>query len=358
MRTNPDILKLSSLFARYLYQHRRLNLPGIGVFSIDPSVAIPDASDKNYSDFIQQIKYEQKPVVSADEDLINFIRTETGKIKPLAESDLDSFLSDGKILLNIGKPFHIEGIGSLMKTKSGAFEFTPGDLPAIKMEGFYHETTHDDGHKKRTSIKDEPSASTGSRKALITVAVIAGLILIVWGGYSLYHHNTPKTDAVTAQNDYIPVAPKDTQKANILLDSVKKIIDSSKAALTQHTATSNGNTANYKFVIEKTASKERALKRYQQLKDSRYRNKNANHRFHAVHLIFHDSGHARRYCTDQRLAENMVCQKTGICRARLAECYFQYLLHGFDIMQFYSFYKVRIDLFYIFFILPAKNDLL
>src|SRR4029453_9831517 len=108
-----DILKLSSLFAKYLYQYKTLRLPGIGIFTLDPAITIPDPTDKLFPDFLQNIQYTQQTVNAPDEDFINFIRTETGKIKPLAESDLDSFLSDGKILLNIGKPFLIEGIGFL-----------------------------------------------------------------------------------------------------------------------------------------------------------------------------------------------------------------------------------------------------
>ena len=83
------------------------------MFTIDPAIMVPDIADKDFPDFLQQIQYVQKPVSAPDEEFIDFIRRETGKIKPLAESDLDSFLSDGKILLNIDKPFHIEGIGSL-----------------------------------------------------------------------------------------------------------------------------------------------------------------------------------------------------------------------------------------------------
>ena len=255
-------MKLSALFARYLYQHKRLNLPGIGVFSIDPAIAIPEPTDKNQLEFLQQIKYEQKPVVSADEELINFIRTETGKIKPLAESDLESFLSDGKILLNIGKPFHFEGIGSLMKTKSGVFEFTPGEVALPRMEGFFHESVQNEGLRRKSAFTND-TQDGGNRKVLLVGSVVAGLILIIWGGYSLYNHNTGSKAAVVP--DISPIS-HDTAKANIMLDSVQNIIDSSKARLQQSAAAHPGT---YKFIIERTASKERALKRFQQLTDSR-----------------------------------------------------------------------------------------
>ena len=256
-------MKLSALFARYLYQHKRLNLPGIGVFSIDPAVAIPDTPDKNNLDFLQQIKYEQKPVVSADEELINFIRAETGKIKPLAESDLESFLSDGKILLNIGKPFQFEGIGSLMKTKAGDFEFTPGEAALPRMEGFFHESVQNEGSKRRSAFINDTQGG-GNRKLLLAAALMAGLILIIWGGYALYSYNTgSKAGAVS---EPVSMTQSDTSKANIILDSVQQIIDSTRAQLKN---TMTATPAVYKFIIERTASKERAMKRFQQLNDSR-----------------------------------------------------------------------------------------
>ncbi|MBC7849032.1 MAG: hypothetical protein H7Y31_04820, partial [Chitinophagaceae bacterium] len=119
-------MKISGLLAHFLYEHKLLNLPGIGQFVIDKAVAIPEPSDKNFADFLQQVKFNQKQVLRPDDELIDYIRLKTGKIKPLAESDLDSFVSEGKILLNIGKPMYIEGIGSLHKNKDGKFEFSHG----------------------------------------------------------------------------------------------------------------------------------------------------------------------------------------------------------------------------------------
>ncbi len=110
-------LKLSSVFAQYLYQHKKLNLPGIGSFDIDPSVSVPDVAEKSSADFGQYIHFTNKPVARPDEEFIDFIRVQTGKIRPLAESDLESYLSDGKLLLNIGKPFFIEGVGTLHKVR-------------------------------------------------------------------------------------------------------------------------------------------------------------------------------------------------------------------------------------------------
>ncbi len=129
-----NTLKLAILLAQYFYQHKQLNLPSIGSFSLDAAVTVPDQNDKNFREFLKYVQFKQQPIAKADETLIDFIRAHTGKIKPLAESDLESYLADGKLLLNIGKPFHIEGIGTLHKNKLGIYEFIAGEPSLERME--------------------------------------------------------------------------------------------------------------------------------------------------------------------------------------------------------------------------------
>lgn len=272
-RTNPSDLKLSALFARYLYQHRQLNLPGIGVFTLDPSITIPDSTDKQHSDFVQHIKFQQKPVANADEQFIDFIRTQTGKIRPLAESDLDSFLSDGKILLNIGKPFHLEGIGSLQKTRSGQYDFTPGEPVLGRLESYEQVEQREEQPGRRKVFTDERSPGSQPGKALVGLAMLLGLVLVIWLGYKLYNHNANGTDI--AASDTVQTAPADTPKANVILDSVQKIIN----------APTEGS---YKFVIEKTYSKPRALRRFAQIKDNLTNvkmNSNADSTFFTLYFV-------------------------------------------------------------------------
>ncbi len=232
-------------------------MPGIGTFSIDPTVTVPDISDKLFTEFLQQIKFEQKNILTADDDFIDFIRTETGKIRPLAESDLDSFLTDGKILLNIGKPFLIEGIGSLLKNREGAYVFTPGSiLPSTRLEIANPETITD--NKRKSVFTEDSYQPSGTRKLIIAGSVIIGIVLVIWLGYSLYNRSANNTVAV------IPIPQTaDTARANIILDSAQKLIDS---AIERTQIRPSGS---YKFIIEKTASKTRAFKRYNQLKDNR-----------------------------------------------------------------------------------------
>ncbi|MBC7826847.1 MAG: hypothetical protein H7122_03805 [Chitinophagaceae bacterium] len=257
-------MKLTLLFAKFLYQHKQLNLPGIGVFSIDPSVTIPEITDKNSHELVQQIRFTQKSIAKPDEEFIEFIRTQTGKIRPLAESDLESFLSDGKILLNIGKPFHLEGIGTLQKSRAGAYEFYPG-LPLLeKLENFLTEKeTKASASKKGYEQEYNSSAKSGNsgRAIWIVLAILVGLGAIIWGGYSLYNNNTDNEGSRAAgANPVQPVIPAPDTAQSIKPDSVITAPDS---AVPVNTALPAVKT--YKFIF-RLASRNYVMKRYNDLK--------------------------------------------------------------------------------------------
>jgi hypothetical protein len=254
-------LKLSALFAKYLYQHKQLNLPGFGVFTVDPSIPVPESTDRNFHEFAQHIQFTQKQVLRPDEEFIEFIRLHTGKIRPLAESDLESFLSDGKILMNIGKPFYFEGIGSIQKSRQGNYEFVPGEPMIDRLEVPNQERAFEpDQHRRPTTEEGYQESGTVLRKVLIALAVIIGLAAVIWGGYVMYNRNsstapTPGAASITTP-DTISLLNPDTN-ASALQDTS---IDPVGSTPSQPIAGS------YKFIIERTGSETRALRRYNQLK--------------------------------------------------------------------------------------------
>jgi hypothetical protein len=146
-------VRISNLLTEFLYQKKQLNIPGIGTFSIDPGITIPDPDDKTFDSFLLNIRFEQRSVLQPDEALVDFIRTKTGKIRPLALADLDSLLSDYRGLLNLGKPVHLEGIGNLNRLRSGKIEFTPG-APAAEQIDLYN----DDNKRPKVKEKKEKKA--------------------------------------------------------------------------------------------------------------------------------------------------------------------------------------------------------
>lgn len=249
-------MKLPVLFAKYLYQHKQLQLPGIGVFQLDPAVTIPDPADKNQGDIQHHIRYTQQPVLKPEEAFIEFIRAHTGKIRPLAESDLDSYLEDGRNMLNIGKPFHLEGIGSLHKIKGGVYEFKPGE-PLMERLETHEEKDNDHFRRNKTAYEERynpSSQNAGFRKMLIAAGVLIGIAAVVWGGYSLYNKNADDNNVIESES-------VGSQPPVINTDSLERVRQDSLNLVAQ--AADDGT---YRFVIETTESRARAMKRFNQLK--------------------------------------------------------------------------------------------
>jgi hypothetical protein len=238
-------LKLPLLLCQYLREQKTLSLPGIGIFNLTGPISSDDESSMLSS---SQVSFENKKVKEADDKLISFIKQETGKIKPLAIADLDSFISTGMEMLNMGKPFQLEGIGSIQKKRDGQLEFVAGE-PNIPR----HEGSHGD-HEKKVSVfedsKYEPK-SNPLQKILAVGLLLAGLVVVVLGGYYLYNKNNNVSDISDEESqNKAPLQQPAVDTSIVKVDSTLIV----KAPST------------YRFILETTNSKKRALKRYTQLK--------------------------------------------------------------------------------------------
>ena len=280
-------MKLPPLLSQFLYQTKKLDLPGIGSFSLDPSVVIPEAGDRHMQTPASGITFKNIKVTTPDDALILFIKEHTGKMKPLAAADLDFFLTTGKQLLNIGKPFYIDGIGTLIKNNEGKFDFTPGDYSTTRLEDLTEKKQPATQSFEEAPREYEPP-SNNMRQGVLLLGLVAGLILIGWGGYYLYKRNTfvePTAEtkpAITAPDS----TPKQTDTGKIQSQNPATQPTTAQPVATQQAATQPADTkpaatpaqqpaANivstspdaslYKFVILRTENKGHALRRYNQL---------------------------------------------------------------------------------------------
>ena len=179
--------------------------------------------------------------------MINFIKQETGKIKPLAIADLETYIASGMEMLNMGKPFYLEGIGSIQKKKDGEYEFLAGESITVK-----HEVSHSQQDKKVSVFEDskyEPK-SNPLQKVLALGLVLAGLAVVLLGGYYLYN----RSNNVSAHDE----EALNTAPVKALVDTV--------AATKVDTVVTVKQPDSYKYVVESRNSKSSALKRYKQLR--------------------------------------------------------------------------------------------
>jgi len=190
-----------------------MDLPGIGSFTLDAGAVIPQESDRMGQQPASGISFKNANIPTPDDALITYIKEHTGKMKSLAAADLDFYLTTGRQLLNIGKPFYIEGVGTLLKNKEGRLDFTPGEylIPRISEPAGGERTrnTYDE------PPREEPKANNvRQRQTLLLVLLIAGVVVVGWGGYYLYQRNNYSEQSSTENRATvvpdIPAKPADT----------------------------------------------------------------------------------------------------------------------------------------------------
>jgi hypothetical protein len=254
-------LRLAALLAQYLYQQKRLDLPGLGTFIMEQTMT-EEVETSRHGRTVQteQIRFEHDPSVKESPALITFISAQTGKIKALASADLDSHLEIIQQFLNIGKPFSFEGIGNLVKVRAGEYQFSPGPLiPELKKEAAPKETAipaeevPEDYNYKNIFYPKQVKA--GWKKPMAVFLLVAGLVLAIWGGYVVYKRTMAKKEKQEKNEPTAPVeiAARDTS-VTVQKDTLATPVNNS--------VTPAGN---YKFILENSTAP-RALTRYNKLR--------------------------------------------------------------------------------------------
>ena len=126
-------MKLSPLIGQYLQSNKSVNIAGFGKFFIDEFSPVSDENEQRSSKNASPIQYSYTPNIPTDPEFINYIIKETGKIRPLAIADLETYTSLAIQLLNISKPFVIEGVGTLVNNNKGVYDFIPGHFEPPKI---------------------------------------------------------------------------------------------------------------------------------------------------------------------------------------------------------------------------------
>lgn len=130
-----------------------------------------------------------------DDDLIQDIAQSSGKIKALAQADLDSFIINGKQMMNISKPFIIDRLGILERNYKGEIEFKPirsglnASEKGKKREAIIEEVRFDDNYLLKFK-----KLGVQYKKILTSVAGISLLVLFFWFGYHFFRNSKTETE--------------------------------------------------------------------------------------------------------------------------------------------------------------------
>lgn len=257
-----NTVKIEQVLVHYLLKNKYLTLQGIGTFKLD--AALPDSADPDKPIIIpaDAITFHYDPKTTEDNELVDFIVIHTKKIKPLASSDLDSFLSLGRQFLNIGKPFSLQNIGTLEKLNSGELIFIGGQLIAPRME------------PQRVKIEDEGAEpheenlfndyqrerkSTGGKKAFLVIISLIVIAIIAWAAWH-YGFDKSANENVSTTEQVVPVNDSNRIKDSMAIyaplhDTTKTI---SRPATDSFT---------FKVVVNEFKSRPAALARLANLKN-------------------------------------------------------------------------------------------
>ena len=201
------IVKIEQALVQHLYNTRKISLQGIGTFSLEGSVSSPADPEKVMVIPQNGITFIHNPRVGVDAELIDAIVQHTKKIKPLAAADLDSFLTLGMQFLHIGKPFTIEGLGTLDKAQSGELIFIPGQFITPRIEA-PKALKEDENEEKSGLFPDYDSEVNKDRpKTIITIAIILVLGLLSWAVYYFLNRNeaNPQTNTQQTETNTNPI---------------------------------------------------------------------------------------------------------------------------------------------------------
>lgn len=250
-------MKIEQVLVHYLLKTKQLTLQGIGTFHLDASM--PDSADSEKPIIIPEnaITFTYNPRVTEDEGLVDFIVEHTKKIKPLAASDLDSFLSLGRQFLNIGKPFNLPHIGTLEKLNSGVLAFVPGALIAPRMEPnrIRHEEVEgqEPGEESLFNEYQKERKTNNAGKMLLMFLVLIILGFAVWAVWHYAFSKKEEPQNLTSTEGIVPVK-----------DSSAKADSTTVANATPEAAGSD--TVSFKVVVSEYYTVGAAESRLEQLK--------------------------------------------------------------------------------------------
>lgn len=250
-------LKLTQLIGDYLIENRSVSLPGFGLLMYDSTIQTIQDTEAGAPLFAQgSLSFKPDPKADYDEELILFISRESGKMRSLSYSDLDSYFQFGHELINISKPFNIEGIGTLQKTPKNELEFiqeTPTNQPYNHTKGKKKIKPRDSFGRGQSNI--DSLAMQPKRNVVKTRVLLATIILLAIAVAYL----------LNAKFNFLG---KDL-KSNFLITNTNKPTVTQADSAVKNIAISNINqgTSNAPFnVVLEVAKKERAFKRFAELK--------------------------------------------------------------------------------------------
>lgn len=254
-------MKLDQALIYYLLKHKELPLQGIGIFKLEGAVSEPSDPGKPFVIPADAISFTYNPRIAEDPDLVNFISETTGKIKPLASADLDSYLTLGRQFINIGKPLIIPNIGTIEKTNSGELIFKGGQHVMERVTPNKVSTEVEEVEEAEpASFSDFPARKTNSGRGFLYLFILVIIGLTVWAIWK-YAFNAQEQEETITHTDIAPVPDTNAVPAQ---DSTAAASDS--LSLSMAPVSRSSDSIGFKIVVGIYKTREAGEKRLTDMK--------------------------------------------------------------------------------------------
>ena len=260
-------MKIEHLLVQHFYNAKQVTLQGVGTFNLSPDFIMPLENDKDLAIPPDTISFQYNSRATEDDALITYIVQQTRKIKPLASSDLESYIMLASQFLNIGKPFIIDGIGVLEKNQSGEYQFTQqGQYLNAKAEDAPVQIREKSDEDISFASKAKPNGN--SKKILVLLASFLALGVIIWGAW--YFLSKKKDTPAVETSQAIPAVTLQSDTAKT--DTAKLTVHQKPDSITAKPVTSPAaNGYSFKIVIKNYPSLIAAQKAYARLTSYGYK---------------------------------------------------------------------------------------
>lgn len=241
--------------AIYFYEHKQLSIPHMGRFKLVGEMPIP--SSHHLAGLLPEgcVEFTPNWNQQTDPELIDFITSQTHKMKALALADLESLSHQAQEMINIGQPYSFEGIATLSKDTHGNWELIPGRFipewsrAADTANSALHESP---AVPQATSTLRVPFLMWNRRSWII---LLLAVILAAGAVYFWRHRSKSAIPAAHTASSSTGISRSNTSGTSIRSLSPDQIRSS---------GTGFPDTLHYEVVFE-TAQFARAYRRYKQL---------------------------------------------------------------------------------------------
>ncbi len=188
--------------ATYLYEHQFVSLPHIGEFRLDKPISFLNEEEKRNFFPAEGIhfSYNRKAVVQAE--FVQYIRSFIAKPVSLIESDVEDYALQIVDWLNIGKPYTIEGIGTLTKLQTGQIEFSVGVSKIENISSIIASIAHKESSFEGLVVESAKKNNINFKRLGLILIAVAVIGLVIWG-VSFYLNQSKQNDLVEKKDTII-----------------------------------------------------------------------------------------------------------------------------------------------------------